>query len=1357
MPVDKKVKIVKVLDPDTFLVQESGKSTGTPYKVRLTDSRNPNVWVDALEKDQYGYQESSMLKGLEGTEVTMKDFGKLDAYKRPIVGFSVNGKDLSEELFKTNAVYTRKPGESDYAFPPNNNPLDSAITPAAFKSLKKIKKGEMTDAKEMYAAHKAVNTIYNRYPNINASNVDAFVDRQQKKYENKETFQYRKPETPSSTMATPTANPAKPLARPTVQRLSTEQGIQALSGELIDNYEEIRAGLGEKMQDVRGWELHTKGDKKYLYPLLKGATLNEWKNTLAEGTKAGQAETTFAGNSYDTRKQAVENWKRTYSENKGTTSATGVASGVKDGLGDVKDEVAGSKIAVKKNELPSNIQLYDTGRYMDTVTKKMGNYSVDDKGDYILTDAVAKQPLTVKNNLLDQFLKSDKATLGTTYTPFKGGVQATDKKGNVINYYDNGRFFDRKTNLKGDYALVPNKDKFNVVRTKGFEGRNPNTWGWSSISDNWIVNTGNLKDLTIDQRVELEKDKIDPSRKANRPTNWNPLSGDRAQMGTAQKYASAALSVASAVPGVGLLPSIIDRSLDLTQQYRNDDLTWGDVGKEVQGLGIEAALGRYGAKGVEGTAKLVGNTLRVVPRAITKTAEKVVKNTGLKYVTGANRWASERATERLASKSAQEVAEKAAKVTVDAAKAVKDKATSIPWNKVKTKPLATIIKEKTAGVGNSLVKTFVGDKEVLKQTGKAFVPDWKKTKSAFGVVADEFSSKARLGKIKAASQASPKTGTPPPSAPPVANVTPPAPVVGNNISANLPTKAQTYNIKVVYPTKAQLSKTFKQIGNFGQHEGTLQGAYDKTLGILKQTDIKNTTAIKELNEILDEIFENIKHINPKAHLGKDRKLYTPKKEQGGTLKFQRGGGIPKFQQSGVAPYASAPTTSWNPNIIMNTPPVNYGGRSSMGKPVAFNPFKRQQELYDAGYDLGKTGPNGNGVDGNWGEKSQAAYNDFHTFKAGFNTPQTVTPISVPNRPTNFLNPVANTSITPGAVTGNPSTDYTGMGSGDYSTMADKPVKQQGPRFGYQEANLALSTLASLLPTKVKNERLPFQEYNPYIRGIQGDPLHQQRMNTIAQNRFLRSKATSSDPTRELVRGLVGNRQTDQATQDAYNIDTQARVTDTQRYYGEKNAANQFNYTNKLNVDSKNVEMANASRTQNAALRNQMLGQLLQNSQAYVTDKGNDARLVKQNYLVHKQKEREQTRNLLASDYARRWDLATTEEEKRALMREYNQKDAELQGGADEFYRSQGYNFNKRGGILTYKRGGTISDSVKMYAVDSRRSGEQDKLFVQTAYKYRELASKVSTAALNRGMKQVELAFKTIPQSKLQGLTFKKLF
>mgnify|MGYP003502204889 FL=1 len=77
--------------------------------------------------------------------------------------------------------------------------------------------------------------------------------------------------------------------------------------------------------------------------------------------------------------------------------------------------------------------------------------------------------------------------------------------------------------------------------------------------------------------------------------------------------------------------------------------------------------------------------------------------------------------------------------------------------------------------------------------------------------------------------------------------------------------------------------------------------------------------------------------------------------------------------------------------------------------------------------------------------------------------------------------------------------------------------------------------------------------------------------------------------------------------------------------------------------------------------------------------------------------------------------------------------------------------------MTYKRGGTISDSVKMYAVDSKRSGEQDKLFVQTAYKYRELASKVSTAALNRGMKQVELAFKTIPQSKLQGLTFKKLF
>ena len=1143
MPVDKKVKIVKVLDPDTFLVQESGKSTGTPYKVRLTDSRNPNVWVDALEKDQYGYQESSMLKGLEGTEVTMKDFGKLDAYKRPIVGFSVNGKDLSEELFKTNAVYTRKPGESDYAFPPNNNPLDSAITPAAFKSLKKIKKGEMTDAKEMYAAHKAVNTIYNRYPNINASNVDAFVDRQQKKYENKETFQYRKPETPSSTMATPTANPAKPLARPTVQRLSTEQGIQALSGELIDNYEEIRVGLGEKMQDVRGWELHTKGDKKYLYPLLKGDTLNEWKSTLAEGTKSGQAETSFAGNSYATGKQAVENWKRTYSENKGTTSATGVTSGVKGKVAEGIENVGNPMMD-----------------YTKPVTQ--GTYTGVEKNTSFLT-----------KNLISQKEGDSEFKIED-----EGGKSIDGFKLASSLFLNLGAAFNPEPFTSGAMNTVGNKLYRDATNTK--------------FSDAPVLNT-------LDELLGY--------------SGAIGYLGATAPVGAVLEGGSTAMSTAK-------IAKITAKMTSLMKNAKNSKALTGSL--------TAAALSLGG-----------------------KEAYNAVVSAGEKY--GVN--------------------------------------TPEFWKEVGVSAVPLIVG------GFAMKKNFRNGKAAGLKTTRSLRTDFPK-------VTPVTPSKRYVNGVL-------KTPT--------------------ILQSKLPFTRQLPNSSGTVFNKTFYDKAIK----------TNAGGFKN----VKPKPATNWTTASEM-----------------------------KFKQGGTLKFQRGGGIPKFQfgTNGNIPSWTTRTPfkqDWsleNKLDIIKTKRDNY--KSITDPTYGINNYLQYPTLkpngtkytYNLQKDLNKRFNAGLVQDGVYGVKTIRAQGFANSIN---HSPLPTEPSNIPEEKAVGYDGVEYGEASRLAAIDGISSQHwkggDGNGSGGASNGAgvNSNNYKQRSQFGYQEANLALSTLASLLPTKVKNERLPFQEYNPYIRGIQGDPLHQQRMNTIAQNRFLRSKSTSSDPTRELVRGLVGNRQTDQATQDAYNIDTQARVTDTQRYYGEKNAANQFNYTNKLNVDSKNVEMANASRTQNAALRNQMLGQLLQNSQAYVTDKGNDARLVKQNYLVHKQKEREQTRNLLASDYARRWDLATTEEEKRALMREYNQKDAELQGGADEFYRSQGYNFNKRGGILTYKRGGTISDSVKMYAVDSKRSGEQDKLFVQTAYKYRELASKVSTAALNRGMKQVELAFKTIPQSKLQGLTFKKLF
>lgn len=45
---------------------------------------------------------------------------------------------------------------------------------------------------------------------------------------------------------------------------------------------------------------------------------------------------------------------------------------------------------------------------------------------------------------------------------------------------------------------------------------------------------------------------------------------------------------------------------------------------------------------------------------------------------------------------------------------------------------------------------------------------------------------------------------------------------------------------------------------------------------------------------------------------------------------------------------------------------------------------RQQSLVDAGYNIGATGPGGQGVDGNWGDKSKGAWNQYQMANVGNN-------------------------------------------------------------------------------------------------------------------------------------------------------------------------------------------------------------------------------------------------------------------------------------------------------------------------------------------------------------------------------------
>lgn len=75
---------------------------------------------------------------------------------------------------------------------------------------------------------------------------------------------------------------------------------------------------------------------------------------------------------------------------------------------------------------------------------------------------------------------------------------------------------------------------------------------------------------------------------------------------------------------------------------------------------------------------------------------------------------------------------------------------------------------------------------------------------------------------------------------------------------------------------------------------------------------------------------------------------------------------------------------------LKAPDTNLFGKAELGKQLTDTPDPNDREavmawqakLKKLGYDLGSTGPNKDGIDGVWGGKSKAAYNDWYSKKWG---------------------------------------------------------------------------------------------------------------------------------------------------------------------------------------------------------------------------------------------------------------------------------------------------------------------------------------------------------------------------------------
>ena len=474
-------------------------------------------------------------------------------------------------------------------------------------------------------------------------------------------------------------------------------------------------------------------------------------------------------------------------------------------------------------------------------------------------------------------------------------------------------------------------------------------------------------------------------------------------------------------------------------------------------------------------------------------------------------------------------------------------------------------------------------------------------------------------------------------------------------------------------------------------------------------------------------------------------------KKGGILKFQNGQSLPTLNIPGInSPLSNNIPTVYGTRTGVALPQYNYSFVPKLSQSVNnfVNPYQQNKtdQMWMNSHGAGLK------VDGDSGRMTGMA------------------------RATNYMKPLGK-PVQPyydfkgsnmGTSTFTP--NYTGIGSGDFSTMSDKPRVATNNRtgFGYQEANLALSVLPALLNTKVKSDKLSYQPYNPAIRGIQGDPLLQQRLTSVAQNKYLQNKAVSSDPTQELVRRLVVNNQAMQGNQEAYNVDTQARIADTQRYYSEKNAASQFNYTNKQNTDNQNIQMNNNTMMQNAVQKNQVMGQTIQNIMGYMTNKANDQNLLAQNYLVHKNQENQGALNMLAPKYASMYNALESSGLEETNPTEYARRSAEISQAYNQEYseKQSGNSVNnlyapnqkvlQRAGVWKYKKGGTISEETKVLEIVTRKATNLDKVFIDSARKYNELSSKVSIEALNRGSRLVVNALNNLPKTTIKSLPFKKL-
>lgn len=306
---------------------------------------------------------------------------------------------------------------------------------------------------------------------------------------------------------------------------------------------------------------------------------------------------------------------------------------------------------------------------------------------------------------------------------------------------------------------------------------------------------------------------------------------------------------------------------------------------------------------------------------------------------------------------------------------------------------------------------------------------------------------------------------------------------------------------------------------------------------------------------------------------------------------------------------------------------------------------------------------------------------------------------------------------------------------------------------YDKVQMGISAFqlaSSLVPTKRTAPLAPVL-LNNQIRPIRGMSfgMKTSARNDIANNSRVASRPQSSDMITNLIQRNMVNSNFNKATSDLNVKDAEMYNADTARYFGEKNAQEQYNNG-----------MINSTNQANHA-------ENVQREMSLAAVKGATASSALQNIISNRANAQSNANDIKSQRFGLEMGLSAEarQQKVKGLYDELSRisdpaQRASKQAEIDSIYSSQEplkrfdnfYGIKKSGGVMTFKKGGGLNFSEKLAIESYKGDRKADLEMKKLSFRYAELASKASANVLKAASQRITSATRTGLSSRLSSGT-----